>query len=281
MATTTGTAASRPGGKFGGKFSGRGKTSLPSGRSGGGKNTTNSGTDGGNNIGNANAQSDYQNNLKKTMEMIQSKRTNVMRKNEVFEKLDQAEHMVLDLLRIAKETTKGLEYLANPSHDDAMDGDHTLDLGKDYHVMEVEAGEGKEEDKTTKIQRKEQHWKKKIRHNGNSYMEKLKRIHDLLTPHKKLVVNYGTLKTIPQSKTVQNKVFKGESEQPRKSMYTSRLEMKLAIEKKDLVNDLLALEKKMISEGDINVVESKSQQNRTDNVEPSQQSDNPKRKRED
>lgn len=261
------TAASRPGGKFG-KFSGRGKTSLPT------ESTPNNDNNTSTTISSTNASGieNDPNNPKRnniTMEMIQSKRDKIKRRN-VFDKLDTAEKLVLDLIYITKETTQGLNYLAREGHDDNDNKDEekesnlSLTTSQDENdtiMANVALAASSSNDS---IHKKEGHWKKKIKHNGKLYMEKLKEIHDLLLPHKELIVNYGAIQhhEIQQSSPNQNNQDEDVKEdkntiasannkndtkiEKNLSMYESKLEMKLAIQKKNLLHDLVALEKKIM-----------------------------------
>ncbi len=262
------TAASRPGGKFGGKFSGRGKTSLPTESKSNNDNNTST------TISSTNASctendpnKPKRNNI--TMDMIQSKRDKI--KRDVFDKLDTAEKLVLDLIYITKETTHGLHYLAREEHDDNDNKDQRKESN-----LSLTTGQDKNDtiaasSSSDSIHKKEDHWKKKIKHNGKLYMEKLKEIHDLLLPHKELIVNYGAIQHQEIQKSSPNQKNQDEEVKDDKitsasannnkndtkidvfntktqNMYESRLEMKLAIQKKNLLHDLVALEKKIILE---------------------------------
>ena len=249
------TASSRPGGKFGGKFSGRGKgnigrgkTSLPS--------NNNCNWDNSSNNRNKNDDSTSTTMNEVTMEKIKLQRSKLKR-HEVFDKLDQAESMVLDILNIASETTKGFEYLASDSNHHHLDG-----ISKDND----------EDDNSPPMKEKvEIKWKNKIRQNGKLYMDNLKQIHDLLITHSNLVVDYGIINNIAKQDKVEEgaetknnidgdsnnnddasstKTQEGKVEND--NMYASRLEMRLAIDKKNLLNDLVELEKNMIKEENIN-----------------------------
>ena len=121
----------------------------------------------------------------------------------------------------------------------------------------------------------------RIMKNGQLIHAKLKRIHELLAPHAHLVVNYSNEQT-SQSAPTQDKVLvkeddgskkesagevksevqdagevqcdqkgegDGETKEPEdeteedQNMYSSRMEMRLAIERRNLLRDLLKLEK--------------------------------------
>ncbi len=280
------TAASRPGGKFGGKFSGRGKTSLPSSSNASSSDPSSSSNIGANNHGST--------KKKITMEMIKSKRSKIKR-HEVFDKLDQAESIVLDILNIAKDTSKGFEFLASPHvpHDTKNTSSTptgpgiTADSEEDKSTkMEVDGDDtGEEEGNEEKIRKAEQEWKHKIRHNGKSYMEKLKKIHELLLPHSDLVVNYGNIAP-PREGNVSEKKTDNEEEKTEKkktNMYASRLEMRLAIDKKNLLSDLVELEKKMLDDEMKTLKTTIGGNNMNDNNNVSMQTDanTNKRKRED
>ena len=280
------TAASRPGGKFGSKFSGRGKTSLSGGRDNDGGVDISSG-DVDNQIINSTTTTNSKNtpnmsstmsstmsltsNNKITMEMIKIKKHESIQKYDIFHKLDQAESIVLDILNIAKETTKGLECLAKSEIEEKYDNNDNMNItattiGNTSSIDENISPSSSPTSTRRRHHHNHQYWKKKIKQNGKLYMEKLRTIHDLLIPYKHLVVNYGAI----QKQTEENREEDKKEEQgddvlindknPSKnsddsttrdstrSMYASRLEMKLAIEKKNLLNDIVQLERKMLEE---------------------------------
>jgi hypothetical protein len=282
------TAASRPGGKFGGKFSGRGKTTLTPGSSGATGPTLSSSTSNNSDVKDK-AKDDSMNGKDSqsiTMEMINAQRSKIKR-HEVFDKLDEAESIVLDILNIAKDTTKGLEFLAS-AHDINTDmgikvmtsepldstsstknNSNSDDKNQNQNQsmdIDVKQDQDTKEENQEKKMKDEESWKKKIRHDGKLYMQKLKRIHDLLTPHSDLVVNYDNVRSQEQN-TEQNAVVtppasstsslsktpsttanndeNDKKDKTKNNMYASRLETRLAIDKKNLMNDLVQLEKKM------------------------------------
>jgi len=234
------TAASRPGGKFGGAPR-RGKKLLPSNPTNYNQSSETAASSSSTSAGNPNLSTSNLSNTV-TLEMIQKKRAEVKR-HEVFDKLDQAEQLVLDVLNIASNTVKGFEFLASPSAK-VFANDDISDTTRESKKVEFI-----EDDLTKKRQKEEQTWKKKIRSNGKLYMSKIQNIHDLLMPHAGLVINYGNTPNDKQRQQPdpQQQEEKSESSK-KKNMYTSRLEMRLAIDKKNLMNDMVDLEKKMIEE---------------------------------
>lgn len=276
------TSASRPGGKFGSKFSGRGKTSLSGGRGNDGVDISSGNVD--NQIINTTTTTNSKNtpnmsstmsltsNNKITMEMIKIKKHESIQKYDIFHKLDQAESIVLDILNIAKETTKGLECLAKSEikeKDNDVDNIMNITATTIGNTSSIDENISPSSSPTSTRRRhhhNHQYWKKKIKQNGKLYMEKLRTIHDLLIPYKHLVVNYGTIQKQTEENRKEDKkedqgdyVLNNDKNQSKNtddstsrnttsSMYASRLEMKLAIEKKNLLNDIVQLERKMLEE---------------------------------
>jgi len=116
----------------------------------------------------------------------------------------------------------------------------------------------------------------RIRSNGKEYVSKLGRIYSLLEPRAHLVVSYGNLpppssssssssaasanattvavvnneklplSTTHSNDTTTNKKKDGDATTNTHNMYASRLEMRLAIERRDLMKELVRLEKQDI-----------------------------------
>ena len=85
----------------------------------------------------------------------------------------------------------------------------------------------------------------RIRKNGREYVSKLDRIYGLLEPRAGLVVSYGNLAaggTGGNGRPGGVKVVGGE-EGGNRNMYSSRLEMRLAIERRNLMRELVRLER--------------------------------------
>lgn len=227
------TAASRPGGKFaksgtaasrpGGKFAARGKTSLTSSNPEGSKDPS-SGT-------NTTAP-------QITKETLIAKRSKLKRHG-VFGDLDNAERLVMDILSIATSTSEAFSGLAQST--------------------QIVASEENGEDETLKQNgRQLQH---RIRKNGQEYLSKIKKIHDLLAPHASLVKSYGNLQEsiekktsdLPTSTAADSTTEKVEGVTSMKNnMYVSRLEMRFAIERKNLLREMVRLEEAEVSSDEEN-----------------------------
>ena len=185
---------------------------------------------------------------KVTLEDIQSKRN--IPKNQALIDLDKAEDSVLSLLNICASTTDQLAAMA-----EGIGGSNGGGQGSD-DKSSVSSTSISTSTTTIIDQRRIT----KVQKNGYEFREKLKEIHDLLAPHKHLVVDYKafastTIDSVEQSgqdgsgKTSDgnNSDKKDEAKKEEKienNMYASRLEMRLAIERRNLLKDMLKLEKK-------------------------------------
>jgi len=104
-----------------------------------------------------------------------------------------------------------------------------------------------------------------IRKNGREYVEKLGNIYSLLEPRAHLVVSYGNLTSSTAAAAEggedgragggtkstpllldDDTVKKKGTKDGRNNMYASRLEMRLAIERRDLMKELVRLEKQEV-----------------------------------
>ena len=158
----------------------------------------------------------------------------IERQAQFFQDLDEAERLVFDVLTIASNTAESLAKSTIPSK----------------NQMES------------------------LQTNGDEYLQKIKRIHSLLTPHAHLVVPYrnfrndttsasGNNNTEPSTKSeetnnappmnnstgsTQTMDSKDDKENSMKkksnNMYIERVDMILAMEKRNILNELLRLEEK-------------------------------------
>ena len=146
----------------------------------------------------------------------------------IFASIDEAEDLALDIIGLASSTSSALSDLTTPSEDG--------------------------EDASSRLEAL-------IRSNGDEYLEKVKRVHALLTPHAGLVAAYRNheeedmaepgASPFPVATTLTEDAgaaaLKGkedESSAHHKNMYAARVEMRLAMERKKILIELLRLEKK-------------------------------------
>jgi hypothetical protein len=193
-----------------------------------------------------------------TLQQIQDKRN--IPKSQTLVDLDHAEDISLKLLEICANTTDQFAAMAggdmggaeptglSESADERNDG--SISDGKNSSMSTSSSTSNEEQHRITKIQK-----------NGIEFRAKLAKIHDLLSPHAHLVVNYSNLEEMkridnlsPDSSQVKTNVIvgggveddakEGDSKAHKtKNMYTSRLEVRLAIERKNVLRNLLKLEK--------------------------------------
>uniref|UniRef100_A0A7S4RVD7 Uncharacterized protein n=1 Tax=Ditylum brightwellii TaxID=49249 RepID=A0A7S4RVD7_9STRA len=162
----------------------------------------------------------------------------VERQKQIFADLDEAEKLVLGMMQIASSTASALSDL-------------------------TEVGGGGNEGAAA-----EEMLAKLAKSNGEEYLAKVKRIHSLLSPHAKLVVAYrnhqvdiaddgggssggGSISSggaAGATAIATNKVDDGKTAKSH-NMYASRVEMRLAMERRDVLREFLRLEKKEINEG--------------------------------
>jgi hypothetical protein len=155
-------------------------------------------------------------------ELKSRKRTNL-----AFIHLDRAEKLALDLLKICGDTTEKFAELTQ------------IDEG-------VRTSTG-----LLVVEKQEQ-----IQQNGKEFREKIEEIHNLIVPHVKLVKNY--VKDVEHSGTSYNAASTQslDTEEatttlksgPERSMYGSRLELRLASERHALLQKMLAIEKMKMME---------------------------------
>jgi len=195
----------------------------------------------------------------------------------VFNDLDEAERMVLDLLSLSSSTADSLSKLTQQEEqNDEDEFSSSSDLNKKNHT-EPNAGNTLSSDETitTKV------LSERIRQNGKNYVAKLERIYSLLEPHAHLVCSYCNLSPsrisknddcgeqphqneslVDTSVSIQHQNNQGSdsstvttnNKQPieeilptNNNMYASRLEMRLSLERRDLMQELVRLEKDEMS----------------------------------
>ncbi len=178
-----------------------------------------------------------------TREEVTAKRQ--LKKNQALEDLHKAEDLVLELLTICSDTTRRFSLLSTGDDKDEDRGTSAKVLTKQESSMTSASGTS-----TTDSASECGHWDM-IARNGTQFQDSIKKIHALLVPHAGLVVNYdygdgnATTQNNGGSKTLTHSSDAAESDSKKegsKNMYESRMEMKLAIERRNLVQDLLRLE---------------------------------------
>ena len=136
----------------------------------------------------------------------------------VLQDLDEAENLVLNLLRVASKTADSLGRMAD---DDCKDGDEDLSLA--------------------------------IQASGEEYLNTVKKIHALLSPHARKVVPYTRKLNEDNSTKSDDQVKEGENDKVSQdkeigsekvdssctSMYAARVERTLAEERKNILHDML------------------------------------------
>jgi len=188
--------------------------------------------------------------------LTKKRRVRIERQSKIFADIDEAEALALELLSLASSTAKALS--------DLTDGDSS---GSSRNLEAL------------------------VKSNGDLYLDKVKKIHDLITPHAELVVAYrnhaidigGKLESIKptdkdllvQRKSVDlsgDKKEENRKESEHYNMYAARVEMRLAMERRDILNELLRLEKEEAEAvDDISVVtgDVSSQKRKRDELQPS------------
>jgi len=246
------TAASRPGGKFAslsakprGKFA---NTDAPPTASSSSIGTGSTGTiriD-----GTSSTSSPNENDTNKSRFKYYNERHNLanstltskrkqLKKHSVFDDLDKAESLVLDLLSLSSSTADSLSQLAQPPPT------LTSQEPQQNHLILQNSHDRNNQN----IHNTNDELTERIRSNGKEYLSKLGRIYSLLEPRAHLVVSYGNLSpptsssSASASATVADNNKRDGEVKVNHNMYASRLEMRLAIERRDLMKELVRLEK--------------------------------------
>jgi len=201
-----------------------------------------------------------------------------IKKNQALLDLDKAESIVLDLLHVCSDTTEQFAALTDG------DGDGNNNNGNGSGMNGDESSSHSSEDRVARIQK-----------NGIEFQNKVKEIHDLLAQHAKLVVNYSNEEKAKAPSTATAKTTNnapapaaavavaaeetsiGEKKEKDHNMYASRLEMRLAIERRNLLQDLLKLEKERLGQNNTSSMAGGGD----DDVTTSENATTQKRKRDD
>lgn len=145
-----------------------------------------------------------------TEEILSAKRAKLTR-HVVFDDLENAEQLVMETLSIASSTAEAFCHLAQ-------------------NTQTVASNQKKESESDKHTTRQLQH---RIRKNGQEFLSKIKKIHDLLAPHASIVKAYQNLPS--EEKITANK----ESSTLKGNIYVSRLEMRLAVERRQLLREIV------------------------------------------
>ena len=169
-----------------------------------------------------------------------------VKKHPVFADLREAERTILEMVNIASSTAKELSNLASlNNNNNSFNTTTTKSLKNNNQQRLLLSNEN-------------------IKRNGIEYLNKLQRIHSILSPHSKLVIPYsitnhnkidpndhelkdnvnGTITGAPEEGTPQITSSLSKKQQLlNNNMYASRIEMRLAIERKSVMKEFLILEK--------------------------------------
>lgn len=221
-----GTAASRPGGKFGGGAASSGgrrgkfaKLKPPSA------------------AGDASSSADAAATAANTAAAAakaSKKRVRTERQAKLFADLDEAEATVLGMIALASETASALSDLAS-----GTEAASTTTGGGDDTDTDAAAATATAAKKIAELGKK----------NGEDYLDKVARVHALLTPHAEKVVAYSNheVDTAEADAAADNneETAKSETEarEKKNNMYAAKVEMRLAIERRDVLKEFLRLEK--------------------------------------
>ena len=221
--SNSGTAASRPGGKFGGSGGGgrQGKFAKlkPPSSSAGGE-----------------AASSSADAAAAAAAKASKKRVRTERQAKLFADLDEAEATVLGMIALASETASALS-----------------DLASGREAASATGGGGDDADTDTAAAAKK--IAELAKKNGEDYLDKVARVHALLSPHAEKVVAYSNheVDTAEASASaaaaaaaaVDDETAKSEAQarEKKNNMYAAKVEMRLAIERRDVLKEFLRLEK--------------------------------------
>lgn len=202
-----------------------------------------------------------------TLEQIQAKRN--VKPNQALIDADAAENLALSLLQVCADTTEQFAALAQGDDKVACAGTGAGAIKETALTSSSNTTSTSSTNSITSSDSKgEQDRIEMIRMNGNLIQTKLKQIHELLATHAHLIVNYSHEQCKPKpseeeedsdeqngegkdnesnqegdAMTSQDEKKKEDEKKEDQNMYSSRLEMRLAIERRNLLRDLLKLEK--------------------------------------
>ena len=214
-----GTAASRPGGKFGGGAA-----------SGGGRQGKFAKLKPPGDASSSDAAATAANTAAAAAK-ASKKRVRTERQAKLFADLDEAEATVLGMIALASETASALSDLAS-----GREGASTTTGGGD----DTDAAAATAAKKIAELGKK----------NGEDYLDKVARVHALLSPHAEKVVAYSnhevdTAEAADSAADSNDETAKSEAEprEKKNNMYAAKVEMRLAIERRDVLREFLRLEK--------------------------------------
>eukprot|EP01083_Nonionella_stella_P071886 193391_1 len=168
-----------------------------------------------------------------TFEQVQLKRK--LKKNQALEDLNKAENLVLDLLNVCSDTSHRFAELSTGEDYDAVESKSMTTSGE--RIKSESSTNNYTTDSSSTASTRSRHWDE-ISKNGTLFQERIKHIHELLVPHSKLIVNY----TYRENDADVDITNKNDKVKQSSNMYESRMEMKLAIERRNLLQNLLELE---------------------------------------
>ena len=146
---------------------------------------------------------------------------NIISRKPVFDDLEAAENMVVQLLDIVASTVDHLSSLATNTDVDQVDSHKQQYYHHHHHPQQQQHNVGTH-----------RHLDDKLKKNGKEYLDTIKRINSLLLPHAHMIKAYE----IEEFKDVNN------TQTTNPSMYISKIELHLAREKQKLLSEFLSLE---------------------------------------
>eukprot|EP00559_Dactyliosolen_fragilissimus_P004684 CAMPEP_0184861906 /NCGR_PEP_ID=MMETSP0580-20130426/6487_1 /TAXON_ID=1118495 /ORGANISM="Dactyliosolen fragilissimus" /LENGTH=209 /DNA_ID=CAMNT_0027359573 /DNA_START=101 /DNA_END=730 /DNA_ORIENTATION=- len=164
---------------------------------------------------NANAEQEQKNNV--SNEELQKEPEIEIIRHPVFADLDEAEQLVLDLIEVASSTA---EIFSKPGY---IGGKTEEEINSDGQKLSGLANGLKTSDII-----------ENVRENGKEFLEKVKKVHSLMSPYSNLVIPYKKYSNVSESKSNSDRS---------NNIYASQVEMRLAMERKDIMEALLQLEK--------------------------------------
>lgn len=187
-------------------------------------------------------------------EILQKRKIN---KSQALVDLEKAETLTLQLLSVCADTT---DQFAAMAQGDNMIDKEILETGSSPTASDVDDKNQTSDDETNSSnvssrKHEQEHRHLRIKRNGKEFQGKLQQIHVLLAPHSKFILNYSSDQRRLDHEHANNEKnldAKEKSEKRRDdedkreeaaNMYSSRLEMRLAIERRNLLRDILRVEK--------------------------------------
>lgn len=214
---------------------------------------------------------------KKKLQLLAATKRNgqVLSNKQVFADLDHAENLVLELISLASDTALSLSKLTSRNiedslvvdskkkrrrkrkrrkrdligsnsnstddEDDSDDEDSDGSMDQDSDDNRKMTGDPNASTMKSNGDRDAKELSKQIEQNGKRYQDTLQKIHKLLTPHAHFVVPYGNLVDTRSDNAKSATASKPSCEE--NNMYIARLEKRLVYERRDLLKELIRLEK--------------------------------------